>query len=84
MNDSPAQAERLSALLKGLAAHVNLIPLNATGGFGGTATTADVAKKFKQVLQAAGLPSTIRQRRGLDVAAGCGQLRAEKRLAQRQ
>ena len=83
VNDSPAQAERLAALLKGLDAHVNLIPLNATGGFGGTATTSDAAKKFKEVLLAAGIPSTIRQRRGIDVAAGCGQLRAEKRLAQR-
>jgi len=77
-NDSPAQANRLVALLQGLDAHVNLIPLNPTGGFAGTATQADAAKKFKQVLQAAGIPSTIRQRRGIDVAAGCGQLRAEK------
>lgn len=77
-NDSPAQAERLVALLKGLDAHVNLIPLNPTGGFAGTATQSDAAKKFKQVLQAGGIPSTIRQRRGIDVAAGCGQLRAEK------
>ena len=78
-NDSPAQAERLVALLKGLDAHVNLIPLNPTGGFVGTATQTEAAKKFKQVLQAAGIPSTIRQRRGIDVAAGCGQLRAESR-----
>jgi 23S rRNA (adenine2503-C2)-methyltransferase len=77
-NDSPAQAGRLVALLNGLDAHVNLIPLNPTGGFAGTATQSDAAKKFKQVLQAAGIPSTIRQRRGIDVAAGCGQLRAEK------
>jgi 23S rRNA (adenine2503-C2)-methyltransferase len=77
-NDSPAQAERLAALLKGLDAHVNLIPLNPTGGFAGSATHSDAAKKFKQVLQAANIPSTIRQRRGIDVAAGCGQLRAEK------
>ena len=77
-NDSPAQAGRLAALLTGLDAHVNLIPLNPTGGFAGTATPSDAAKKFKQVLQAAGLPSTIRQRRGIDVAAGCGQLRADR------
>jgi 23S rRNA (adenine2503-C2)-methyltransferase len=77
-NDSPAQAERLVTLLKGLDAHVNLIPLNPTGGFTGTATQSDTVKKFKEVLQAAGFPSTIRQRRGIDVAAGCGQLRADK------
>jgi 23S rRNA (adenine2503-C2)-methyltransferase len=80
-NDSPAQAGRLVAPLKGLDAHVNLIPLNPTGGFAGTATQSAAAKAFKQVLQAAGIPSTIRQRRGIDVAAGCGQLRAEKQFA---
>lgn len=77
-NDSVAQAERLASLLAGLDAHVNLIPLNPTGGFTGTATAAGAAKAFQQVLKTAGIPSTIRQRRGIDVAAGCGQLRAEK------
>jgi 23S rRNA (adenine2503-C2)-methyltransferase len=77
-NDSLAQAGRLAALLKGLDAHVNLIPLNPTGGFAGTATSLDAAKSFQNVLKMAGIPSTIRQRRGIDVAAGCGQLRAEK------
>jgi len=77
-NDSPAQAGRLVALLQGLDAHVNLIPLNPTDGFAGMATPSVAAKAFKQVLQAAGIPSTMRQRRGIDVAAGCGQLRADK------
>ena len=75
-NDSPAQAERLATLLAGLAAHVNLIPLNPTSGFAGIATRSDAAKAFQKVLQAADIPRTIRQRRGIDVAAGCGQLRA--------
>ncbi|MBI3880670.1 MAG: 23S rRNA (adenine(2503)-C(2))-methyltransferase RlmN [Verrucomicrobia bacterium] len=83
-NDSPAQAERLAALLTGLDAHVNLIPLNPTGGFAGTATPSAAAKTFQKTLQAAGLPSTIRQRRGIDVAAGCGQLRADNSRAERQ
>ncbi len=78
MNDSPAQAERLVALLKGLDAHVNLIPLNPTCGFAGTATLSNTAKTFQKVLRTGGIPSTIRQRRGIDVAAGCGQLRADK------
>ena len=78
VNDSPAQAERLAELLAGIDAHVNLIPLNPTGGFAGAPTRSDEAKAFQQVLQAAGFPSTVRQRRGIDVAAGCGQLRAEK------
>ncbi len=78
-NDSPAQAERLGTLLAGLDAHVNLIPLNPTGGFAGTAANSVAATEFQRILREAGFPSTIRQRRGIDVAAGCGQLRAEKK-----
>jgi 23S rRNA (adenine2503-C2)-methyltransferase len=77
-NDSPAQAGRLAELLAGLDAHVNLIPLNPTDGYAGNASAEPAAKEFQRVLQAAGFPSTIRQRRGIDVAAGCGQLRADK------
>ena len=77
-NDSIATAERLAALLNGIRSHVNLIPLNPTNGFSGTATTATAADDFQRTLKAAGIPSTIRQRRGIDVAAGCGMLRAEK------
>jgi 23S rRNA (adenine2503-C2)-methyltransferase len=55
---------------------VNLIPLNPTNGFAGAATQNEAATRFSQILQAAGFPATIRQRRGIDVAAGCGQLRA--------
>jgi 23S rRNA (adenine2503-C2)-methyltransferase len=77
-NDSPAQAARLATLLSGLDAHVNLIPLNPTGGFSGSASAAGAATEFQRTLRAGGLPSTVRQRRGIDVAAGCGQLRVEK------
>ena len=57
---------------------MNLIPLNPTSRFDGTASGGEAAAEFQKVLAEAGLPSTIRQRRGIDVAAGCGQLRAEK------
>ena len=77
-NDSPAQAARLGTLLSGLDAHVNLIPLNPTGGFSGSASATSAATEFQRTLRVAGLPSTVRQRRGIDVAAGCGQLRVEK------
>ena len=73
-NDSPAHAERLAALLADLAAHVNLIPLNPTDGYSGAPSTA--AAEFQHTLRAAGIPSTVRQRRGIDVAAGCGQLQS--------
>lgn len=74
-NDTPDQAAKLAELLSGIDAHVNLIPLNPTGGFGGLAADLEAAEKFQAVLAERGIPSTIRQRRGIDVAAGCGQLR---------
>ena len=78
VNDTLEVAGRLAILLAGLDAHVNLIPLNPTTGFGGTATGTEAAATFQRRLQDVGIPCTIRQRRGIDVAAGCGQLRAER------
>ncbi len=75
-NDTPEQARQVAALLRGMAAHVNLIPLNPTSGYGGRTTDLAAAGQFRAILQEAGLPCTVRQRRGVDVAAGCGQLRA--------
>jgi len=74
-NDSTAHAEQLAALLIGIDAHVNLIPLNPTENFSGSATLPAAAADFQRTLRSAGLPSTVRQRRGIDVSAGCGQLR---------
>lgn len=76
-NDSPETAHRLAELLAGIDAHINLIPLNPTGGFAGTESAT--GHQFQQILQAAGFPCTFRQRRGIDVAAGCGMLKADKR-----
>jgi 23S rRNA (adenine2503-C2)-methyltransferase len=59
-------------------AHVNLIPLNPTGSYAGQAASTGAVHAFQRVLREAGLPATIRQRRGIDVAAGCGQLRARE------
>ncbi len=76
-NDSPETARRLAKLLEGIDAHINLIPLNPTGGF--TGTESNSGHQFQEILIAAGFPCTFRQRRGIDVAAGCGMLKAEKR-----
>lgn len=73
-NDTPEQAQKLAALLKGLLCHVNVIPLNPTGKFSGRATTQDRAKAFCAILEQNGIPATIRIRRGIDIQAGCGQL----------
>ena len=77
-NDSAGTARALATLLDGIRSHVNLIPLNPTDGFEGTASAAPATQEFQRVLRAGGIPSTIRQRRGIDVAAGCGQLRADR------
>lgn len=77
-NDTPEQARSLGQLLQGQRAQVNLIPLNPTAGFNGEPTGRDAAKRFQAILAEHGLPSTIRQRRGIDIAAGCGQLAVGK------
>ncbi len=79
VNDSPEHARRVAGLLAGLDAHVNLIPLNETAGYAGRESAGAAADQFQAVIQAAGIPCTIRQRRGIDVAAGCGQLKAARR-----
>ena len=73
-NDSPENAHAVGRLLQGQSAQVNLIPLNPTAGYGGAPTGQEAARRFQQVLAEYGLPSTVRQRRGIDIAAGCGQL----------
>jgi len=76
-NDSPEQAREVGRLLVGLPAQVNLIPLNPTEGYAGAATRSEAARAFQRVLiEEFGIPSTLRQRRGIDIAAGCGQLAA--------
>jgi 23S rRNA (adenine2503-C2)-methyltransferase len=74
-NDSREHARAVGRLLRGLPAQVNLIPLNPTAGYGGAPTRSEAARSFQQILaDEFHLPSTVRQRRGIDIAAGCGQL----------
>jgi 23S rRNA (adenine2503-C2)-methyltransferase len=75
-NDTPAQAHALGSLLQGMDAHVNLIPLNPTLGYDGQPTRTETVKQFQTILTQYDLPSTVRQRRGIDIAAGCGQLKS--------
>jgi 23S rRNA (adenine2503-C2)-methyltransferase len=73
-NDSAEQAHALARLVRGIPAQINLIPLNPTLGFAGKPGRSAVAQRFRSILQEYGLPVSIRQRRGVDIAAGCGQL----------
>lgn len=80
VNDTPDQASILADLLQdfrqtGAAlCHVNVIPLNPTQRYHGKATTRERADVFRKILENRGIPCTIRNRRGIDIHAGCGQL----------
>ncbi|MCB9155408.1 MAG: 23S rRNA (adenine(2503)-C2)-methyltransferase, partial [Caldilineae bacterium] len=76
INDSLALAEELAALLHGLLCHVNLIPLNPVEGSPFQPSTREDVDVFVETLRAAGISTTLRVRRGIDIDAGCGQLRA--------
>lgn len=74
LNDSDIQAAQFAALLQGLLCHVNLIPLNPTPDSPWSGSPDERVYAFRDRLQAAGIPTTVRLRRGIDIAAGCGQL----------
>jgi 23S rRNA (adenine2503-C2)-methyltransferase len=76
VNDSPTQARELAAVLGKDAFKVNLIPYNPTGMFDGS--SRDTIAAFKQVLDRARIPNTVRLTRGRDIAAACGQLAATR------
>ena len=77
VNDRVEQARALADLLDPKVFKVNLIPYNPTGMYTGSTRKAIAA--FKDVLDRARLPATVRLTRGRDIAAACGQLAAEPR-----
>ena len=78
VNDRPDQSDRLAALLPKRLSHVNLIPYNWTDAAYQASPPAR-AREFRDRLTRAGLSATIRASRGRDIAAACGQLKAENR-----
>jgi len=83
VNDSPAQAEALLALLRGdegrpgVPCKINLIPFNPFPASGLKRSPADRVAAFAAVLQQGGIVTTVRKTRGDDIAAACGQLAGE-------
>jgi len=77
VNDTEACARELARRMRGHLYHVNLIPYNTTpdGPFQGTPDERIWA--FAKILDEAGVPTTVRKNMGRDIAAACGQLRAE-------
>jgi 23S rRNA (adenine2503-C2)-methyltransferase len=76
-NDDAACARKLAQLMRGHLYHVNLIPYNATPDAPFTGTPDARIWEFAGILDAAGVPTTVRHNMGRDIAAACGQLRAE-------
>jgi 23S rRNA (adenine2503-C2)-methyltransferase len=81
VNDSPRDAAELAELALPLAAHVNVIPLNPTPGYGGRGTAAAGVAAFREWLNEHGVNATVRANRGTDIDAACGQLVARERPA---
>ena len=75
LNDGPEQARELLALLKGLPAHVNLIPLNHVEESPLKPSTKAAVAAFQKILEDGGVPATVRRTLGSDIDASCGQLR---------
>jgi 23S rRNA (adenine2503-C2)-methyltransferase len=75
INDSKEDASSLARLLKGARVKVNLIPYNAHEYGDFTSPSAETADRFRDVLLAAGIQAILRERRGADIHAACGQLR---------
>ncbi|MBU2575174.1 MAG: 23S rRNA (adenine(2503)-C(2))-methyltransferase RlmN [Elusimicrobia bacterium] len=74
LNDFPADAEQLIGLIRGIDCRLNLIPHNsARGGTGGLSVRA---AQFQKILIAAGIRTYLRQEKGSDIRAACGQLAA--------
>jgi 23S rRNA (adenine2503-C2)-methyltransferase len=76
VNDRFSDAERLAALARRLRAHVNLIPLNATPGYAVRGSSGNRVRAFRDALERMGVNVTVRDTRGSDIDAACGQLRA--------
>jgi 23S rRNA (adenine2503-C2)-methyltransferase len=77
LNDTTDLAERLAALARGWLSHVNLIPLNPTPGSRWSGSSPQRIRAFQGVLRARGVPVTLRDTRGRQIEAACGQLHAQ-------
>ena len=76
VNDSVKQAQELADLIGGLKAVVNLIPYNSAPGLPFEPPAPAVCEAFRDNLTVRGVPATLRQERGQDIDAACGQLRS--------
>lgn len=78
VNDAVADAKMLINILDGLACTVNLLPLNTHHGTHYRRSPDTAVNRFWQILSEAGYVAVVRQSRGRNISAACGQLKAEK------
>ena len=77
VNDADEDAVRLSRLVKGIPAKVNLIPYNENPGLGFLAPAPERVESFRDLLVRANVTAVVRRNRGQDISAACGQLATE-------
>ena len=78
INDSDETARELAGLLRGMLCHVNVIPLNPVDVLPYERPSKAGIDRFAAILERAGIPTTVRYSRGVEIAAACGQLRANE------
>lgn len=78
INDSDQDIRSLITLLRGMNAHVNLIPLNDTKETSLSSSGRKRAKEIAEILVSNGIQATVRRSLGQDIDAACGQLRLKK------
>jgi 23S rRNA (adenine2503-C2)-methyltransferase len=79
VNDTPEDAARLVRLLRGIRSKVNLLPFNEIPGAPYRRPLGETVTWFQEYLLQHGLAAFVRQSRGRDISAACGQLRYESR-----
>ena len=75
VSDGEEKARLLASKLHGLAAHVNLIPLNPVAESPLRPSSRQAVARFQEILERRGIPATVRRSLGGDIDASCGQLR---------
>ena len=78
VNDTPECAKELLGRLKGLGAHVNLIPLNHVEESPLQPSSREAVARFQKILEDGGVTATVRRTLGGDIDASCGQLRRKE------
>jgi 23S rRNA (adenine2503-C2)-methyltransferase len=78
INDTDVDAAEMARLLRGRLAHVNLMPMNPVAHTLWQPSSPERLTAFAAALEAAGIATTVRRTRGIEIGAACGQLAAEQ------